>query len=581
MIRTLHALAVLLWLCSAAVAQNFTGDPDMVDAANKQRVLSSMFWSGEPIPAWSAPCPITYTATGEASGATTFRFANGEVVGWKMTVRGDRREAIRNVVPHEVDHAVRASLVRKPVVRWLDEGCATIWEEPEHQERVRRIAKTCTLPDFHAKDYPIDPQQCAALYAVGFVAVEILLHEGGPYKVLAVSRHENIEDGLRSEFGYGLDGLARKCREWQQSGEVTAECPPYLRARNTLVVWHAPWCAQCKVFVRDFNDDGEFRRKVISQYAICYINADWRPVCARIKKVRALPTFDGPGFRIEGYQGKEKFLAALFRSGDDAPLPPVEAPPSQGSGDPPPASAAPPPPPEPVVPPATKPKPKTHQETVDEVAGESSEGSNEKPPAEPQGAAVTENPPATEATETAPPIQEAPPPPPEPPFELPAKTPPVAQTALPESQTESSPTLADTEHSGGLLGAVPGLVATLLPLAIGAGGGGAGTAAVLAARALLRLRQRRKSAGNLEAGTPKDAPFPRQLDEARQLLRLREQEGRVVVLDALRGMLFEDEIRNRVEAASSESEKQMLLNIGSAIDARVGEIAPLSVKVEP
>ena len=78
---------------------------------------------------------------------------------------------------------------------------------------------------------------------------------------------------------------------------------------------------------------------------------------------------------------------------------------------------------------------------------------------------------------------------------------------------------------------------------------------------------------------PRPAPFPRFLDEANQLRKIRESEGRVPALDSLVGMIFDDEFRNAMESDNStEAERSALRKLRQAIDQKVDEIAPISVK---
>lgn len=73
------------------------------------------------------------------------------------------------------------------------------------------------------------------------------------------------------------------------------------------------------------------------------------------------------------------------------------------------------------------------------------------------------------------------------------------------------------------------------------------------------------------------APFPRQLDEAGELLALRQSEGRVATLDTLRGMFLDDELEKLMEGDPVAA--QLALSLRKAIDARVEEVAPLTTTV--
>ncbi|MCA8995524.1 MAG: hypothetical protein KDA80_00995, partial [Planctomycetaceae bacterium] len=170
-------------------------DAELAQTAERAREDSARFWTGHPLPGnWSAPCPITWRAnTGPGCGSTRFQFANGEVFGWTMAVSGDRPEVLKNVIPHEVDHMVRASLVRHPIERWLDEGCASLMESETSRDRLRSQAlnlpcERITLKWLNAKHYPQQCSQVSEMYALGFSLVEFLLDRDSPQQLLAFSR---------------------------------------------------------------------------------------------------------------------------------------------------------------------------------------------------------------------------------------------------------------------------------------------------------------------------------------------------------------------------------------------------------
>ncbi len=135
-------------------------------------------------------------------------------------------------------------------------------------------------------------------------------------------------------------------------------------------------------------------------------------------------------------------------------------------------------------------------------------------------------------------------------------------------------------------GAAP-VVLTFLELAglIGGSAATGGIGGVLLALFLRwgrrrRLRRRRETMPATKGGAAaRPAPFPRALDEARELLELRQSEGRVAVLDALRGMFLEDEF-DRCEREAPPEGRQLLQRLRGAIDARVAEVAPLSVNLD-
>jgi hypothetical protein len=73
------------------------------------------------------------------------------------------------------------------------------------------------------------------------------------------------------------------------------------------------------------------------------------------------------------------------------------------------------------------------------------------------------------------------------------------------------------------------------------------------------------------------APFPRALDEARELLQLRQAEGRVSVLDAIRGMALDDELA-KAEHGGDPARTKFLRDLIEKLDRRVDEIAPRTTR---
>ncbi|MBT5017773.1 MAG: hypothetical protein HON04_03440, partial [Planctomicrobium sp.] len=114
-ILTFVSLLIALAFSGKCDAANFIcPDPRITEAAEAARVKSAIFWTGKPLPGnWYAPCPIQVVAANHSGGGMTqFRFDDGEVHSWSMKVEGQRAAILQDVIPHEVDHAVRASLVR-------------------------------------------------------------------------------------------------------------------------------------------------------------------------------------------------------------------------------------------------------------------------------------------------------------------------------------------------------------------------------------------------------------------------------------------------------------------------------------
>jgi hypothetical protein len=97
---------------------------------------------------------------------------------------------------------------------------------------------------------------------------------------------------------------------------------------------------------------------------------------------------------------------------------------------------------------------------------------------------------------------------------------------------------------------------------------------------LQRQIDQQQATPHREGGPPPAAPFPRDLDEARQLRELREFEGRVPELDSLRGMLFDDAVSSQLSEFSplTDEQREAIEALKREIDRRVEQIAPPSVK---
>lgn len=529
--RRLWAIAVLVGAATmtrSVGAQNFSGgDPALLAAAEQARRDSAIFWTGRELPGrWATPCPIVVSNADardrqSGSGKTTFQIAEGEVFGWRMTVAGSREEILSDVIPHEVDHMVRASLVRRSIPRWLDEGCAALRESRASQERLRSIVSqqrdfTLTETFLNAREYPADPQQLSQVYGVGFSLVEFLLEREGPETLLQLqTQNGNLTAGLQELYRLSPAALDDAWKAWfharhaaTESSESTARdvrrrftCDCRQPPPNLLTIYSASWCGPCRRFWRDLETNTNFRLALLSRFHLHWVDCDrdWRP--PNSGPLRALPTFVHGEGRIEGYEGPDWLLAQL------------------------------------------------------------------------SGLSVTDDPEVTDAPPAAPPAVL---PPPDPPVdsavnaEDPVEKPSPGQAAL-RAAARTAPIVLTALQMLGLIG---GTVAT--------GGLGGAAIAVLAARVGAR-----RAAGRSPVRTGKEAerlvtvraPFPRYLDETRELLELRQTEGRVAALDALRGMFLDDEAA-KVMADGDASTQAAVRRLLGAIDERVGDVAPLATKAD-
>ena len=206
--RVLTTLAITAALCLSASAasgqsltpadrayvcgRNFCGEPWLVDAAERHRKSIALEWYGKVLPNWSKPCPIKWESPVPQASHTSFAFDRGQVSGWRMVVNGPAAEVRDNVLPHEVSHTVFATLARKPIPRWLDEGAAT-WSEsrPSRSTNVLRFAgrpAAFSAASLNQTDYERNPM---SQYDYGAAMVGYLVEKHGRRKVLQLMMQPN------------------------------------------------------------------------------------------------------------------------------------------------------------------------------------------------------------------------------------------------------------------------------------------------------------------------------------------------------------------------------------------------------
>ncbi|WP_439622284.1 hypothetical protein [Gemmata sp.] len=159
---------------------------EMAEAYRKEKALD---WLGHEMPQWPRKCPLqVQVSMGSAGGATTFTFGSDQgrpvVSSQRMEIRGDAKQLLYSVLPHEVTHTVLAHHFGRPVPRWADEGGSVLSENDEerfsHDVRCREILNAGrafvlrTL--FRMTEYPRD---MTVLYAQGYSVTAYLVEKGG------------------------------------------------------------------------------------------------------------------------------------------------------------------------------------------------------------------------------------------------------------------------------------------------------------------------------------------------------------------------------------------------------------------
>jgi hypothetical protein len=159
---------------------------DMAEFYRKEKALE---WLGREMPAWPEKCPLQVQVTmGSAGGATTFTFGSrggrGVVTSQRMEIRGERKQLLNSVLPHEVTHTVLAHHFGRPVPRWADEGGSVLSENDEerfsHDVRCRELLNAGRgirlRVLFRMTEYPRD---MIVLYAQGYSISAYLVDRGG------------------------------------------------------------------------------------------------------------------------------------------------------------------------------------------------------------------------------------------------------------------------------------------------------------------------------------------------------------------------------------------------------------------
>ncbi len=159
------------------------------EAAEKFRTEKALQWLGREMPPWPERCPLRVKIEmGSAGGATTFSFGarggKSAVLSQHMEIRGEAKQLLNSVLPHEVTHTVLAYHFGRAVPRWADEGGSVLSENEQerydHDIRCREILNAGrayilrTL--FRMADYPRD---MIVIYAQGYSITAFLVDRGG------------------------------------------------------------------------------------------------------------------------------------------------------------------------------------------------------------------------------------------------------------------------------------------------------------------------------------------------------------------------------------------------------------------
>lgn len=233
LVTTFALSLTLLTRCSAAAIHrtaNFEveASTDLIarqvaTEAESVRLTLARKWHGQKLPDWNLRCRIQVRAGHyRPGGATTVRYLEGTATTMRISLTGPLDEILDSVLPHEMTHAVLASVFGRPLPRWIDEGLAVLSEGQPAQQRQRLLLREMlrqnppplrTLID--QAEYPKSPQQTQAVYLVGFSLSEYLLKKHGRerlIKCLSSAMKDDWEAAVQSHFKY--ESLETMERDW-------------------------------------------------------------------------------------------------------------------------------------------------------------------------------------------------------------------------------------------------------------------------------------------------------------------------------------------------------------------------------
>lgn len=190
---------------------------DMAEFYRKEKALE---WTGKEMPQWPRRCPLQVQITqGSAGGATTFTFGQeggrSTVTSIRMEIRGDAKQLLHSVLPHEVTHTVLANYFGRPVPRWADEGGSVLSENDDerfnHNVRCRELLNAgrgirCRVL-FRMTEYPRD---MIVLYAQGYSISHYLVEKGGDGKEGRLKLLQFLSTGMNGNTAESWNAAANK-----------------------------------------------------------------------------------------------------------------------------------------------------------------------------------------------------------------------------------------------------------------------------------------------------------------------------------------------------------------------------------
>jgi hypothetical protein len=174
---------------------------------------------------------------GGGTGCSSFSFDRGRVVSQSMTLQGSIERLRSAVLPHEVTHLILAHYFGRPVVRWADEGAASLAEPaPElagNDQLFRDITTTPgrVLPLRRILTLMAYPDDLTAHYASSYSLVKFLVRSGERAKFLAFvsAGMERNEWDAAVKTHYGFPSVEQLEAEWIRQEAGNKNSPSLVR----------------------------------------------------------------------------------------------------------------------------------------------------------------------------------------------------------------------------------------------------------------------------------------------------------------------------------------------------------------
>jgi hypothetical protein len=251
LVRRLSAIVLVLVTALPAAAANYRTTNFYVTAPDAQtakqcgdyaehyRKEKALMWLGQEMPTWPQPCPLIITVSMEGpSGATSFQFGQGRILGMKMEIQGPLDRLLASVLPHEITHTVFAHYFKQPVPRWADEGGSVLSEDDIERDRHDRLTRQILnrgqqIPLrklFGLREYP---PQVMCLYAEGFSMSDYLVKRSDHKTFLHFVGHgmqHGWDSAVQSFYGHRTveeleEAWLKNLRETRRGGPSQPQAP--------------------------------------------------------------------------------------------------------------------------------------------------------------------------------------------------------------------------------------------------------------------------------------------------------------------------------------------------------------------